>query len=79
MPFALFCQDAKISKAFPTATDVWRHASDNGLVVDIESDDESAIPERTLDNDYEIRACEADAPEMQGDQRMTAVQRSDPT
>lgn len=79
MPYALFCQDAKISKAFPTATDVWRHASDNGLVVDIDSDDECATPKRALDKDYEIRACEADTPEKQPDLRMANFQQSDTT
>jgi hypothetical protein len=35
MPYALFCQEAKISKAYPTKADLWKHASENGLVVDV--------------------------------------------
>jgi hypothetical protein len=34
MPYALFEKEAKLSRAFPTATDVWRCAEDCGLVVD---------------------------------------------
>jgi hypothetical protein len=34
MPCALFEKEAKLSRAFPTATDVWRCAEDCGLVVD---------------------------------------------
>jgi len=35
MPYALFSQDAKISKAYPTEAEVWKHAARNGLVVDV--------------------------------------------
>jgi len=38
MPCALFCQDAKISKAYSTEADVWKHAARNGLVVDVAPD-----------------------------------------
>ena len=34
MPYALFEKEAKLSRAFPTATDAWRCAEDCGLVVD---------------------------------------------
>ena len=34
MPYALFEKEAKLSRAFPTATDVWRCAEGCGLVVD---------------------------------------------
>lgn len=74
MPYALFCQDTKISKAYPTEAAVWKHASDNGLVVDIESEDETSTPRRVLDNDYEIRPCDADAPEAMRDPRVTDFQ-----
>jgi len=33
MPYALFEKDAKLSRAFPTASDVWRCAEDCVLVV----------------------------------------------
>ena len=63
MPYALFCEDAKISKAYKTEADVWKHAAENGLVVDVTSDDENPTPRRVLDNGYEIRPCAEDAPE----------------
>lgn len=31
MPYAIFCNSEQISKAFPTAADVWTHARENGL------------------------------------------------
>jgi hypothetical protein len=63
MPFALFCNDAKLSKAYPTEADVWRHASKSGLVVDVVSDEDIPRPRPVLDNDYEIRPCEPDPQE----------------
>jgi hypothetical protein len=66
MPYALFTDgDGKISKAFETRDDVWKHADEAGLVVDVTSDQEKPIPKRVLDKDYEIRPCEAD----EGDER----------
>ena len=63
MPYALFCNDAKLSKAYPTEADVWTLARQSGLVVDSASDEEKAHPRPVLDNDYEIRACRADPDE----------------
>ena len=40
MPYALFCNDAKLSKAYPTEADVWKLAQQSGLVVDAASDEE---------------------------------------
>ena len=60
MPYALFSHDAKLSKAYPTDADVWKLAQRSGLVVDAISDEEKAEPRPILDNDYEIRACQAD-------------------
>jgi hypothetical protein len=40
MPYALFSKDAKLSKAYPTEADVWKHARQSGLVVDVVSDDD---------------------------------------
>jgi hypothetical protein len=60
MPYALFDHDAKVSKAYPTKDDVWRHAEDTGLVVDQVSDEKSDEPRRVLDNGYQIQACHPD-------------------
>jgi len=40
MPYALFSNDAKLSKAYPTAADVWKIAQKNDLVVDVVSEDD---------------------------------------
>ena len=40
MPYALFCNEAKLSKAYPTEADVWKLAQHSGLVVDVVSDEE---------------------------------------
>jgi hypothetical protein len=60
MPYALFCNEAKLSKAYPTEADVWKHATESGLVVDVVSEEEKAHPRPVLDNDYEIKACRPD-------------------
>jgi hypothetical protein len=60
MPYALFSNDAKLSKAYPTEADVWKVARKSGLVVDVVSDQEKATPRPVLDNDYEIRPCKPD-------------------
>jgi hypothetical protein len=57
MPYALFCNDAKLSKTYPTEADVWTLARQSGLVVDAATDEEQANPHPVLDNDYEIRPC----------------------
>ena len=57
MPYALFCNDAQISKAYPSEADVWQFAQRSGLVVDVSADEERPGPRRILDNDYEIRSC----------------------
>lgn len=59
MPYALFCNDAQISKAYPSEADVWKLAQRSGLVVDVSADEERPGPRRVLDNDYEIRPCRA--------------------
>ena len=58
MPYALFCDDAKLSKTYPTEADVWKLAADSGLVTDVASKDARPEPRRILDNDYEIRSCQ---------------------
>ena len=63
MPYALFCNDAKLSNAYPTEADVWKLARKSGLVVDSVSDDDRPAPRPVLDNDYEIRPCRPDPQE----------------
>jgi hypothetical protein len=63
MPYALFSNDAKLSKAYPTEADVWKHARKSGLVVDVVSEDDKPAPRPVLDNDYEIRPCRPDPQE----------------
>ena len=59
MPYALFCNDAQISKAYPDESDVWKLAQRSGLVVNISANDERTKPRQMLDNDYEIKPCRA--------------------
>ena len=61
MPYALFSNDAKLSKTYPTEADVWKVARKSGLVVDVATEDEKVAPRPVLDNDYEIRPCQAGA------------------
>ncbi len=63
MPYALFCSDAKLSKAYPTEADVWKHARQSGLIVDMVSDDEAGAARPVLDYDYEIKSCQPDPQE----------------
>ena len=58
MPYALFSNDAKLSKAYPTAADVWRFAQKSGLVVDVVSEDDKEHAHPVLDQDYEIKPCQ---------------------
>jgi hypothetical protein len=60
MPYALFSNEAKLSKTYPTEAGVWKLARQSGLVVDAVSDEERAAPRPVLDNDYEIRPCRPD-------------------
>ena len=60
MPYALFCSDAKLSKAYPTEADVWKHARQSGLIVEVASDEGAQAPRPVLDCDYEIRSCQPD-------------------
>jgi hypothetical protein len=57
MPYALFCDEAKVSKTYPTEADVWKHARESGLVVDVVTERDKAAPRPVLDNDYEVRSC----------------------
>ena len=60
MPYALFSNDAKLSKAYPTEADVWKHARQSGLVVDVATEGDKPAPRPVLDNDYEIKPCRPD-------------------
>jgi hypothetical protein len=72
MPYALFCHEAKLSKAYPTEADVWRVARQSGLVVDIVVERGDAAPRPMLDNDYEIRPCWPDPEEDPAQNRAEA-------
>ena len=63
MPYALFSHEAKLSKTYPTAADVWKLARRSGLVIDVEAKDGKPAPWPVLDNDYEIRPCRPDPQE----------------
>jgi hypothetical protein len=63
MPYALFYNDARLSKTYPTEADVWKLARQSGLVVDSVTDEEKPRPRPVLDNDYEIRPCRPDPQE----------------
>mgnify|MGYP000320621639 CR=1 FL=1 len=60
MPYALFSKDAKLSKTYPAAADVWKVAQKSGLVVDVVAEKAKTGPRPVLDQDYEIRFCEAE-------------------
>lgn len=60
MPYALFCNEARLSNAYPTEADVWRLARKSGLVVEAVSEDDRPASRPVLENDYEIRPCPAD-------------------
>jgi hypothetical protein len=63
MPYALFCNEARLSNAYPTEADVWKLARKSGLVVDAVSEDDKPAPRPILENDYEIKPCRADPQE----------------
>jgi hypothetical protein len=77
MPYALFSQDAKLSKAYPTESDVWKLARQSGLVVDVASKDGKPAPQPVLDNDYEIRPCRPDPQEDPAKNRADAEQEAE--
>lgn len=58
MPYALFSNEAKLSKAYPTEADVWKVAQKSGLVVDVVSEEAKEAPRPVLDYDYEIKFCQ---------------------
>ncbi|GLH77803.1 hypothetical protein SSBR45G_27110 [Bradyrhizobium sp. SSBR45G] len=74
MPYALFCNEAKLSKTYPTEADVWRLARQSGLVVDVMINARRAGGHLQLDNDYEIRPCAAEPEEDPWQNRAEAEQ-----
>ena len=75
MPYALFCDEAKLSKAYPTEADVWRLARESGLVVDITPNARRSAVHLCLDNNYEIKACAAEPEEDPWQNRADAEQQ----
>jgi hypothetical protein len=63
MPYALFCNEARLSKTYPTEADVWKLARQSGLVVDPVSENAEPAARPVLDNDYEIKPCRPDPQE----------------
>jgi hypothetical protein len=57
MPYALFENEFRLSRTFPTASDVWRCAEDCGLLVD------DGRGEQRLDDGYSIKLCPSDEAE----------------
>ena len=51
MAYALFENDTKVSRAFPTEREAWRCAEDSGLVI------AGVHGEKRLDDSYAIKPC----------------------
>jgi hypothetical protein len=77
MPYALFCNDAQLSNAYPTEADVWRLARKSGLVIDAATEDHKPAPRPVLDNDYEIRPCRPDPQEDPAKNRADAEREAE--
>ena len=76
MPYALFSNDAKLSKAYPTAADVWTIAQKSGLVVDVVSANDKQAAHPVLDHDYEIRPCQPEPHEDPAQNKAEAEQEA---
>jgi hypothetical protein len=70
MPYALFSNSTKVSKAFPSKSDVWRHAEESGLVAEVGLGEEDP-PRRVLDMGYEIKECAPDPTERSAEHGMS--------
>ena len=57
MPYALFANNTKLSRALPTEMEVWRYAEDSGLVI------AGVHGEERLDDNYAIKPCPRDVQE----------------
>jgi len=71
MPYALFENEFRLSRTFPTATDVWRCAEDCGLVID------EADGRQRLDEGYAIKPCPPDAPEAEASEPRMMQKKAD--
>ncbi len=78
MPYALFCNEARLSKAYPTEADVWQLAQQSGLVVDAVPEKKKPGPQPVLDNDYEIRPCSPEPHEDPARNRAEAERTAPP-
>jgi hypothetical protein len=58
MPYALFDDDLKISRAYPTEADVWHHARESGLIVYFPVREGEEPPPPELEPGFSIRECE---------------------
>ncbi len=76
MPYALFCNDAKLSRVYPTEADVWKLAQRSGLVVDVASGGDKPAPQLVLDNDYQIKPCPPDPGEDPAENQAEAERQS---
>jgi hypothetical protein len=70
MPYALFANATKVSKAFASKSAVWRHAEESGLVTEVGLGEEDP-PRRILDMDYSIRECAPDPSEKTSEHGMS--------
>lgn len=70
MPYALFANATKVSKAFAHKSDVWRHAEESGLVTEVGLGEEDP-PRRILDMDYTIETCAPDPAEHSSEHGMS--------
>jgi hypothetical protein len=77
MPYALFSNESKLSRAYPTEADVWKLARKSGLVIDVESGADNPAPHPVLDNDYEIRRCQPEPQEDPARNRADAERETD--
>jgi hypothetical protein len=57
MPYALFENDDKLSRTFPTEADVWLCAEEAGLVIDVPT---KTGTNRVLEDHYVIKSCPAE-------------------
>jgi hypothetical protein len=71
MPYALFSNDDKLSKAYP------KDAGQSGLVVDVATAQNKAAPRPVLDNDYEIKPCPPDPQEDPAKNRADAEREAE--
>eukprot|EP01035_Chromulina_nebulosa_P042861 gene42861-58040_t len=53
MPYALFARTVQVSQAFPTKSEVWKHAAEKALVIEVTSSEEDP-PRRLLKSGYTI-------------------------